>query len=668
MVKSWLHRKLFSINGYILVGLVLVLIVSMPFLYKNIMDAYRNSVFEQFQTHIREEAGLLSDVMAMLNMEKRDEINRIIESALLKGLTTHIDVVDRDGNVIFAAEMAEHNTLQPIEDNMVAGNEDDVYYLFLPIRFADSDIIHTLRVGFDESSIQDEYADLRRKVYTIMVVYTLALVLLLATATRLILKPLRELRQQSRFIAEGDIDAPLQISTRLKDIEYLAKDLELMRGSLVEMAERMQHKATHDDLTGLPNRFLFNDRLKSAIYMSQREGLSFAVLLIDLDRFKEINDTLGHGVGDEILKAISERMLEEIRGSDTLARIGGDEFCMILMGVEQIVAEKLALKIIEATEPPIHVGGYALKIGASIGISVFPQDGAHAEILMQRADVAMYNSKRSNLRISCYHQDMDGDSYENLVLTNDMRNAIEDGQFHPMFQPKINLASNQFCGCEALLRWQHPDFGMISPDKFIALAEQENLTGLLTEWMMREYFSSLNSIFPPEMDCHVSINVSPNDLIDHSLFDAMIKVVEESNFPPSRLFVEVTENAIMKNPQRSADILSRFHNAGIRVSVDDFGTGYSSLAYLQKFPISELKIDKSFIMNLTRDSNNYPIVNATITMAHDLGIAVVAEGVEDEATLALLRELNCDRAQGYLIGRPMEYDKFSEWFSKRETG
>jgi EAL domain-containing protein (putative c-di-GMP-specific phosphodiesterase class I) len=331
------------------------------------------------------------------------------------------------------------------------------------------------------------------------------------------------------------------------------------------------------------------------------------------------------------------------------------------MGVGQIIAEKLALKLIEAIEPPVQIGNHTLKVGASIGIAIYPQDGHNAELIMQRADVAMYSSKRNNLMISCYHEDMDGDSYENLVLASDMKNAIQEGQFFALFQPKVNLSTNKPCGCEILLRWRHPQFGLISPDKFIPLAEQQNLTGVLAQQVVDKYFTSLNAVIDNEMDFHFSINVSPHDLLDNLLFNTISNIVKLSQFPASRLYIEVTENAIMKNPLRSADILNRFNDAGIRVSVDDFGTGYSSLAYLQKFPISELKIDKSFIINLTRESNNFPIVNATITMAHDLGICVVAEGVEDRAATLLLKELGCDRAQGYYFGQPLDYDEFVEW-------
>ncbi len=665
MVKEWIHKKLFSINGYIMVGVMFVLVVSMPFLYKNIMGAYRSSVFEQFQTHIREEAGLLSDVLSTTNIGNKDDVRAILDSVLLKGFTVYIDIVDGNGDVIFSASQQVVLEREVVEDTVVSGNQDDVYYLFLPIRFDDSDKIYTLRAGFDESALQDEYEYLNNKIYIILFVYTLGVFLLMTTATRLILKPLRELREQSTYITNGKINAPLDITTRLRDIKYLSRDLECMRKSLVDMAERMQHKATHDDLTGLPNRFLFNDRLKTAISISLRENRRFAVLLMDLNRFKEINDTLGHRIGDETLKAVASRMLGRIRGSDTFARLGGDEFSIILMEAGKTVAEKLAAKLIEETDLPVKVGGHTLKVGVSIGISVFPQDGQTAEQLLHCADVAMYSAKRSNLHFSCYHMDMDRDSSENLLLVRNMKKAILEGQFKPLFHPKIDLQTNQPCGCEILMRWEHPELGLINPQKFIPLAEQENLISLLTRWIVEHPLVEVDRLRKAGLDFHVSINVSAKDLLDHSLHDTIDGVLRADKFVADRLFIEVTENAIMKNPARSADILQRFHDSHIKVSVDDFGTGYSSLFNLQKFPISELKIDKSFISELRPESNNYPIVNATIAMAHDLGISVVAEGVESELTLELLREMNCDRAQGYLFCRPLELKEFENWLARR---
>jgi len=385
--------------------------------------------------------------------------------------------------------------------------------------------------------------------------------------------------------------------------------------------------------------------------------------LLDLNRFKEINDTLGHGVGDDVLKIVSVRMHESLRQSDTVARIGGDEFSFILQGVGQILAEKMASKIIKILEPKFEVGNHSLKIGASIGISIYPDDGLEADLLMRRADVAMYNAKHNNLSLASYYEEMDSDHYEKLMLSNDLKNSIINGHFEPLFHPKIDFLTGKPCGCEMLLRWQHPQLGLIYPNKFIPLAERENLIGELTRWVVSKYLNKFSELIKIDKNFHVAINVSPIDLLDDALFNSINEILDTSRYPQDNLYIEVTENAIMKNPIRSAEILDMFHERGIKVSIDDFGTGYSSLAYLQKFPISELKIDKSFVSDLTSDSANYSIVKATIAMAHDLGIVVVAEGVEDKLTLKLLEQMGCDRVQGFLYCKPLNFEDLNEWLS-----
>ncbi|MBE9516201.1 MAG: EAL domain-containing protein, partial [Proteobacteria bacterium] len=288
-------------------------------------------------------------------------------------------------------------------------------------------------------------------------------------------------------------------------------------------------------------------------------------------------------------------------------------------------------------------------------------NGADPELLLQRADVAMYYAKHTRIHIASYHKDMDSDSHSNMIMSRDLRDGINNDQFKAIFQPKVSLSTGGVCGVELLLRWQHPSLGLLKPEQFIPLAERDNLIGELTRWAMRKYLPELVSIVGQFPKLHVSINVSPNDLLDSFLFKEIINIAEETSYPLKNLFIEVTENAIMQNPDRSVDILNNFNNAGIGVSVDDFGTGYSSLAYLQKFPISELKIDKSFIHNLEKGSSNYPIVSATITMAHDLDIKVTAEGVEKAAEARLLKEMGCDYVQGFLFSHPVELEPLEEF-------
>jgi len=665
MVKRHVNKRIFSITTYMIAAVVLIHFAVMPFLYHTITSGYKDKSYEQFVSHVTEVAGLLADVLSTKSLhDDRKDIVNILSSSILRSDVQYVEIVDFQDGVISPQDGVLFLLDTFIEDNAVNENGDDVYYLSVPVYFIDSeDKVSSLRIGIDESSTISDYQSIKKNVAYVFIAYLVAIVFLLAIITRVIHKPLYQLRDRSREIANGNTEVPLGLVSRLSEIQYLADDLEEMRLSLVSLAERMQYKASHDELTDLPNRYLFNDRLERVIALSARDKKQFAVLLLDLNRFKEINDTLGHGVGDDVLRIVSVRMHESLRDSDTVARIGGDEFSFILYGVGQILAEKMARKIIDILEPKFEVGNHLLKIGASIGISIYPEDGEDADLLMRRADVAMYNAKHNNLSLASYYEEMDSDHYEKLMLANDLKNSIINGHFEPLFQPKIDLLTGRPCGCEMLLRWQHPHLGLIYPNKFIPLAERENLIGELTRWMMSSYLSEFSELIDLDSGFHVAINISPVDLLDDALFNSISEVLEKSRFSEGNLYIEVTENSIMKNPIRSAEILEMFHDRGIKVSIDDFGTGYSSLAYLQKFPISELKIDKSFISNLTRGTANYAIVKATIAMAYDLGITVVAEGVEERSVLKLLEEIGIDRVQGFLYCKPLSFDLLKEWLS-----
>jgi len=669
MVSKFVKNKNLSITTYMIAAVILIHVAVMPFLYYTITNGYKNNSYEQFISHVTEVAGLLADVLSTKSLQDDSEdIVNVLSSSILGSNVQYIEVIDSQGGIISPQDGVLFLSGTFKEDSVVNGNGDEVYYLSIPVYFKDGKgAVSSLRIGIDESAIVSDFISIKKQVAYVLAAYLLAIIILIAAMTRIIHKPLYQLRDRSREIAGGNIDVPLGLTSKFSEIQYLADDLDEMRLSLVRLAERMQYKASHDELTNLPNRYLFNDRLEQIIALSARDKRQFAILLLDLDRFKEINDTLGHGVGDDVLRIVSIRMHESLRESDTVARIGGDEFSFILSGVGQILAEKMAAKIIEILEPKFEVGNHLLKIGASIGISIYPDDGLDADLLMRRADVAMYNAKHNNLSLASYYEEMDSDHYEKLMLSNDLKSSIVNGHFEPLFHPKINLQTGKPCGCEMLLRWQHPQLGMIHPNKFIPLAERENLIGELTRWVVSKYLNKFSKLIKVDENFHVAINVSPIDLLDDALFNSINEILEISRYPHSNLYIEVTENAIMKNPIRSAEILDMFHDRGIMVSIDDFGTGYSSLAYLQKFPISELKIDKSFVSDLTKESANYSIVKATIAMAHDLGIAVVGEGVEDKSTLKLLEQMGCDRAQGFLYSKPLNFENLNEWLSSYKS-
>lgn len=666
MVTSKFKSRLLSLSSYTILSVVIIHILFIPVLYQSMTGAYRESIYEQFISQSRSVSGLLADAISTKQIERDSKyIHHILDSALLGGDIVYIEVRHKYGTIT-ATDNAASKPRKFIEDESVGENNDNTYFITVPVYFSEKEDLSVLNIGFDETLVEEKYDQMRLRIKYIIAVYLAFIILFFALSVRIIHRPLHILRKRSQDVVNGDTGTPLRISSGISEINDLASDLDMMRIALVEMAYDMEHKAMHDKLTGLPNRYLFSERLETEVIDARSNKGIFSVLLLDLDRFKEVNDILGHGIGDDLLIAISSRMSSAIRDTDILARIGGDEFCILLHGAGQILAERIADKLLKMINEPVDIKGHSLKVAASIGISVFPDNGNDSELLLQRADVAMYYAKNTRLRIASYHEDMDSDSHANMIMSHDLKDAINSGQFRAVFQPKVSLQTGQISGMELLLRWQHPILGLLNPDQFIPLAERDNIIGELTRWSIRKYLPKLMELTCSHKEFHLSVNVSPNDLLDSYLYKEIADIANNVSCPMTNLYIEVTENTIMKNPERSVDILNKFHHAGIGVSVDDFGTGYSSLAYLQKFPISELKIDKSFIHNLDRNSTNFPIVSATITMAHDLGITVVAEGVENEDEINLLKEMGCDFAQGFYYSEPIELEDLMEYVKVSE--
>jgi diguanylate cyclase (GGDEF)-like protein len=655
--------KRFGLTSHVMAGALLMHIILLPILYMNISDTFSNSAEEQFIGNAREISGLLGDIISVSNMsDDKKRLSAFMDYALLSGEILFIEIVDQQGNVIRSQETTSVTSEDFIEDSYIGHHEDNVFFMSIPLQISFDGFQHsTLKLGFDETIVLDKMAGVNKRSIAILGIYSVGMLILMGFFTKFITQPLRTLSRWSRDVAKGEADYEIKVDTHIKEVDSLSNDLEKMRKALVELAERMHFKAMHDELTGLPNRTLNNDRLDQAVTRAVRENTSFAVLLLDLDRFKDINDTLGHGVGDEVLRIVAARLNTGIRESDTISRIGGDEFCAIIEGTERVVAENIALKLADAIDPPFKINGHTLQVGTSIGIAIFPADGMTPELLIQHADVAMYEAKYKGLKVASYHEDMDKHRFEDMQLAIELRHGLNTGQFETVFQPKIDLTTNQPCGCELLTQWKHPRFGIISPEKFIPLAERENLVGKLTLMMFAQHAVQLKDIIEEYKEFQVSINISPLNLLDTTLLNELREILTDTDFPISKLAIEVTENAIMTNPLRSARILEEFTKTGVQISVDDFGTGYSSLSYLQKFPINELKIDKSFVIGLNEKSNNYPIVNATIAMAHDLGMTVVAEGVEEFHVLKLLEKLGCDHVQGHYFSRSMVYEDLKQW-------
>ena len=427
--------------------------------------------------------------------------------------------------------------------------------------------------------------------------------------------------------------------------------------------KQLRHLATHDALTGLPNRVLLDDRLAQAIAHSQRNGHLFALLMVDLARFKLINDSLGHRAGDELLQETARRLTGVARAIDTLARSGGDEFVMILHPIDaRDDAELLAQRVIEALKPTMRIAGVDIHTSPSIGIAFYPADGTTTETLIARADAAMYSAKqRGRNNAQCFAPGMDTQSQDKVRLESDLHEAIALKQFELDYQPKVDVKSGAVHSVEALIRWRHPQRGLISPNEFIPLAEDSGLIGPIGGWVVREACRQAKAWQRKGLpQVRVAVNLSASQFRQKNLLATIRQALLDADLDPSYLEVELTESAVMTNPEESVSILEQLSKMGVLVSVDDFGTGYSSMSYLRRFPIDKLKIDRGFISEFMTRPDDASIVRAIVSLAHSLRLKVVAEGVETPDQLDFLKTLGCDQYQGFHFSTPVSPADFEE--------
>lgn len=425
--------------------------------------------------------------------------------------------------------------------------------------------------------------------------------------------------------------------------------------------ERVAYLAYHDPLTDLPNRSLLHDRLQQAIRSSRREDKSIALLIIDLDGFKEINDAFGHHTGDRVLQQVAARLRRTMRESDTVARLGGDEFALLLPMTDLDGAEQAARKILQELDQPFLLDGRPLVVRGSIGIACYPAHAANGQELLQKADAAMYVAKTNHSGYSIHSPSHDRKTEQRLALTAALRHGIMAQEFVLDYQPIVDLKTGIVTGVEALLRWDHPE-GRLMPDDFIRIAEHTGLITPLTEYSIDRALGEWAGRGPDPIT--VSSNLSPRSLHNPSLPDRVRYFLRKFNAPPGSFVLEITENIIMSDPERSTRCLAELSDMGVRISVDDFGTGYSSLSYLRRLPVDELKIDKSFVIGLANGEDD-ALVRSIIDLAHNLGLRVIAEGVENAEVKERLRALGCDAAQGFFICRPAPATEVAAWIESQ---
>ncbi len=476
--------------------------------------------------------------------------------------------------------------------------------------------------------------------------------------------PIARLAEIARGIAQGTY-TDIAKDSQWEETVVLASAFDGMRKDIVEIS-RLVFK---DPLTGLPNRVLFNDRLQQAVSTAKRKQTPMSVLMMDLDNFKNVNDTLGHHAGDLLLREVADRLSAVLlRDSDTIARLGGDEFAMLLPTDGVALAQTVAYRIIQALEQPFAIDGQIVDSKASIGIASCPEHGPDASALMRQADVAMYTAKRDGSGIAVYDPRHDEHTAGRLSLLGELRSAVERNELVLDYQPGVDLQTGQLTHMEALVRWQHPQRGLVGPDQFIPFAETSGFIDTITREVLRMAIRQCAEWRRAGLTITISVNISACDLMSPNLLNTFAALLHDNDILPRWIKLEITESSIMRDPVRAMETLERLCRMGFTLSIDDFGTGYSSLAYLKKLPVGELKIDKSFVFGMIHGKADAAIVRSTIELGHNLGLKVVAEGVEDEATLKLLKSLNCDTAQGYFLSRPMPAADVERWLSTTLPG
>ena len=480
---------------------------------------------------------------------------------------------------------------------------------------------------------------------------------------RSITRPVHRLAEAANSVQQGDYTRHVQVEHN-DEIGQLAVSFNHMMDGIVSREKEILRLAYEDGLTGLPNRAMFNEQLGQAVRIAKRGESPIAVLLFDMDRFKAINDTLGHPVGDQALREVGLRVRSALRDSDVIARLGGDEFAVLLATGNADNAKVVAEKIHKALEEPFVIEGQSMDMTASIGISRFPEHGDDANALLRAADVAMYEAKRTKSRYSIYDPSHDVRRQEFLTLLGELRRAVDAGELILHYQPKMNLAEGRVTSVEALVRWRHPTRGFVEPSDFIPFAEQTGYISAITRWVLGRAIEQCGVWERTGLRIRMCVNVSARDLQNGDELVSQVSAgLQAAELPAGMLCLEITESALMQDPLSAQSTLRKLRELGVATSIDDYGTGYSSLAYIKQLAVNELKIDRAFVSGMEADRKNAAIVRSTIELGHNLGLTVVAEGVETEHELAELRRFGCDEAQGFFFARPMAAPALERWLS-----
>lgn len=636
-------------------------------------------IFLQNINHSHKE--LSNELDKRLNVHLKSVVPNLSERLWVvdtRGVQRLIDGLSEDPDFAYAkVEDTEGNLI--VEATGVLSRES-VTAERLPLVFAPRNI----SLGYVTLELSHERLDQVKQTLilenALMFVVTLLLVFIgILICFRQLNKPLDELTEVMKYLASDNLSIPVPYLNRNDEIGQISKAVEVFKNYAMHRKELMikqaenekmlTYQAHYDGLTNLPNRFLSLDRLMHAVREAERSQRKVALLYVDLDDFKKINDTLGHDTGDRLLVDVAARLRELVRTADTLGRLGGDEFVAVLGDLRdpadaQLVAEQL----ISSLRKPFAIDGRELMVTTSIGISVYPDDGEQASELLRKADSAMYHAKSQGRNTYAFFtEEMNHRVSHRLAIEQAMHGALQRGEFSVYYQPLIDVASGETIGSEALLRWDSPHLGRVPPDDFIPVAEQNSMILDLGEYVLKD--AVMHTMRWSQMagrQLKASVNISPRQFRDPDILKTIKQTLSNANMPTESLSLELTEGVVLSSDKHSLAMMQGLSDAGISIAMDDFGTGYSSLSYVRSFPFDVIKIDRSFVNDITEDPADLELVQAAIAMSHGLNLTAIAEGVETEQQLQLLREMGCDQLQGYLFGAPMPAPQFDEYLRSRE--
>jgi len=524
-------------------------------------------------------------------------------------------------------------------------------------------------VAILQTSLDEALRNLSGLVTKLLIVVAIALGLAIGAARLVassVTRPLRQLADAARRIAGGFYGEQVAMA-RPDEFGLVALAFNEMQEGIAQREARILHQAQHDGLTGLPNRLALRDRIEVALARAARSRECGALLLVDIVDFKAVNDSLGHQTGDAVLQEVSRRLVAQARAADTVARYGGNGFVLLLEGVGEAPVRQAARRILDSMTEPLRLADAQVRVDVTVGICLFPAHGEDAETLLRRAEIAMYAARSAGRSIDSYAIGQDETHLRRIGLLSELAIALDNDQLEIHYQPRMDLRTRRVRQAEALVRWLHPVRGMVAPDEFISLAEQSGLIGQLTQLVLTKVVRQIRHWGSMGLDIAVSVNVSALDLAEEGFADRVMELLRLHGAHPGQLTLEVTESTVIRDVHHTREVMRRLRDAGVHFSIDDFGTGYSSLAQLRSLPLHELKIDKSFVLNLTGSQEDALIVRSTIELAHNMGLVVCAEGVESEAAIDLLLGMSCDIGQGFCISRPVPAGIFAEWLARHET-